>query len=180
MAETGTPPLSRRIGVETLRPRPAAFVVTPDDAERAAIVKAFGLSSLTMLEGRYDISRESERVTLEGRLVAALEQLCIVSLEPLPVKLDVPVRLVFEPQVEEDPRPAQAGDPVEIDLEYTQEDPPEPIVDGAIDIGAVTLEFLALSLDPYPRKPDAEWAQKPEESAEASPFAALARLKRDE
>ena len=35
------------------------------------------------------------------------------------------------------------------------EDPPEPIVNGAIDLGALAAEFLMLGLDPYPRKPGA-------------------------
>ena len=34
-------------------------------------------------------------------------------------------------------------------------DPPDEIVNGRIDLGRVTAEFLALGLDPFPRKPDA-------------------------
>ncbi len=33
------------------------------------------------------------------------------------------------------------------------EDPPDPIIDGKIDLGALAAEFFALGLDPYPRKP---------------------------
>ena len=32
-------------------------------------------------------------------------------------------------------------------------DIPDPLVGGRIDFGALTAEFLALGLDPYPRKP---------------------------
>ena len=32
---------------------------------------------------------------------------------------------------------------------------PEPLHDGAVDLGAVATEFLLLGIDPYPRKPDA-------------------------
>ena len=32
-------------------------------------------------------------------------------------------------------------------------DIPDPIVGGRIDFGVLTAEFLALGLDPYPRKP---------------------------
>ena len=52
--------------------------------------------------------------------------------------------------------------------------------DGKIDLGQYAVEQLALSLDPFPRKPGAEFVQ-PEEPAEISPFAALKALKpRDE
>ena len=33
------------------------------------------------------------------------------------------------------------------------EDEPDPIIDGKIDLGALAAEFFALGLDPYPRKP---------------------------
>ena len=37
------------------------------------------------------------------------------------------------------------------------EEPPDAIVDGKIDLGALAAEFLALGLDPYPRKPGASF-----------------------
>ena len=36
-------------------------------------------------------------------------------------------------------------------------DPPDPIIGGKIDLGALASEFLALGLDPYPRKPGAKF-----------------------
>ncbi len=58
------------------------------------------------------------------------------------------------------------------------EDPPEPIVNGAIDLGALAVEFLMLGLDPYPRKPGAvfEPVIAPVDPAD-HPFAALGALK---
>ena len=41
-------------------------------------------------------------------------------------------------------------------------------------LGALTAEFFALGLDPYPRKPGVEFAAPAEEAAPDSPFAALA------
>ena len=52
------------------------------------------------------------------------------------------------------------------------EDAPDVIEDGRIDLGQYAVEQLALSLDPFPRKPDAEFVQ-PEEPGELSPFAVL-------
>ncbi len=61
-----------------------------------------------------------------------------------------------------------------------QEDPPDPILDDTIDLGAVAVEFMVLGLDPYPRKPGVHFDDMVigEKDAPApSAFAALARLK---
>jgi Na+-transporting methylmalonyl-CoA/oxaloacetate decarboxylase gamma subunit len=57
-----------------------------------------------------------------------------------------------------------------------EDEPPEPIIDGVIDLGAVTLEFLALvarSLSAQARRRASIPRPAPETPAE-SPFAALA------
>ncbi len=46
-----------------------------------------------------------------------------------------------------------------------QPDPPDPIVNGRIDLGQLAAEFLALGLDPYPRKPGVEFAPVVEDGA---------------
>ncbi len=55
-------------------------------------------------------------------------------------------------------------------------DTPESIVDGRLDLGTVVQEFLALGVDPYPRKPGVSFEPVVEE-ATPSPFAALAKLR---
>ena len=66
----------------------------------------------------------------------------------------------------------------EEDDEMRVDDPPEPIVNGAIDIAALATEFLVLALDPYPRKEGAmfEPVIAPVDPAD-HPFAALEALK---
>jgi hypothetical protein len=56
-------------------------------------------------------------------------------------------------------------------------EPPEPLQDGAIDLGAVATEFLILAVDPYPRRPGAVFDAPPAGDPAAHPFAALAALK---
>jgi hypothetical protein len=55
----------------------------------------------------------------------------------------------------------------------------ELVDDGAIDIGELAVQYLSLSLDPYPRKPDASWPATGAEAEPASPFAVLRGLKKD-
>ena len=53
---------------------------------------------------------------------------------------------------------------------------PDLIENGQIDLGQYAVEQLALRLDPFPRKPGAEFVQPPE-PAEISPFAVLKQLR---
>jgi hypothetical protein len=58
----------------------------------------------------------------------------------------------------------------------TDEDEPDPVIDGKIDLGALAAEFFALGLDPYPRKPGAILLEERSNSDSIdSPFAALAQ-----
>ncbi|MBN9450379.1 MAG: DUF177 domain-containing protein [Bosea sp.] len=175
------PPLRHPIRVEAIRPRGTEVVVVAGTEQLPAIAALLGLVSIEALEARYTLTRNGERVKLDGRIAARLHQACIVTLDPFPVRLDVPVQLDFAP---EDEVAAFARrndrDDVEIDIEVrlNEDDPPEPVIDGVIDLGGVTLEFLALALDPYPRKPGASFESSAGDTGMESPFAALAKLKR--
>jgi hypothetical protein len=54
------------------------------------------------------------------------------------------------------------------------------MVDGVVDLGAIATEFLILGIDPYPRKPGAVFEPPQSGDGEASPFAALAALKKND
>ena len=59
-------------------------------------------------------------------------------------------------------------------------DAPEPIVDGLVDLGALVAEFLALGLDPYPRKPGVAFVEPTplaEPGQTASPFSVLGKFR---
>ena len=61
------------------------------------------------------------------------------------------------------------------------EDEPDPVIDGKIDLGALTAEFFALGLDPYPRKPGAVLDEERTNSEPTdSPFAALGQRDKSE
>ena len=60
----------------------------------------------------------------------------------------------------------------------TPDDGPEPLIGGAVDLGAIATEFLILGIDPYPRKPDAVFEAPRPETTSVKPFAALAALKK--
>lgn len=174
-------PLSHPVRVEGIKPRGTVVTVTATPEQRALIAAMLGLDGVDRLEARYELARNGERVKLEGTIKASIRPICIVTLDPFPVEVETPLKLDFAPEVPEPPprRRGDPGDETEIDIEVrlNEEDPPEPIVDGVIDLGAVTLEFLALALDPYPRKPGVSFDAPAADNASDSPFAALAKLK---
>lgn len=172
-------PFSQPIRVETITLRPVAVEVALEQGDLAAVATFLGVASVEALKASYSLSRNGERLRLEGMIKARLHQNCVVTVDPFPVELNVPVKLDFAPGAETAARPSE-DDEIDIEVLLNEEEPPEPIVDGTIDLGMVTLEFLALALDPYPRKPDAEFSEPAPETPAESPFAALLQLKRGE
>lgn len=144
-----------------------------DDAERSAIAKRLGLPSLDRLEAHVTLSRTGEIVRAEGRLLASLDQRCVVTGDPVAAHVDEPFALVFIPE------PPSGGPDEEIEL--GQADCDTLFYDGAvIDLGCALADTLALSLDPYPRSASAEAALREAgvmTQEQASPFAVLAGLK---
>lgn len=174
-------PLHRLIRVESITLRPVPAELMAEQGDLPAIATFLGVASVEALKASYSLSRNGERVKLEGMIRASLHQNCVVTLDPFPVEFKVPVRLDFAPEAEiaAMAKPTE-DDEIDIEVLLNEEEPPEPIVDGAIDLGAVTLEFLALALDPYPRKPGVAFSEPAPETPAESPFAALLQLKRGE
>lgn len=153
-------PLHRLVRVEGITLRPVPVELVAEQGDLAAIAAHLGVASVEALKASYSLSRNGERVKLEGMIRAGLHQTCIVTLDPFPVELNVPVKLDFAPEAEiaAMAKPSE-DDEIDIEVLLNEEEPPEPVVDGMIDLGAVTLEFLALSLDPYPRKPGVSFTE---------------------
>lgn len=144
-----------------------------DEPIRAATAKLAGLRDLPRLAASFDLALQGNGgLRVSGRVRATVGQVCVVTLEPVENEIDEPIDLVFAPAVG---LPATiAGD----GMGEGDEDGPEPLVDGTIDLGAVATEFLLLAIDPYPRKPGAVFQSPTSGEAAARPFAALAALKK--
>ena len=165
---------SRVFRVDDLPPGGSTVTLTADATECAALARRFGLLALRSLtvQARFSprpVARGVGRsVQVEGRFEAEVEQECVVTLEPVSNRVADRFALVFADQV------APAEPDLSPDLEAEE---PEPLVDGAFDLGEAVAELLALAIDPYPRSPGAVF-EPPAEAAEErqSPFAVLRRL----
>jgi uncharacterized metal-binding protein YceD (DUF177 family) len=148
--------------------------LAPDAASRAAIAKVAGIAGLPRLEAAYDLTRHgTDGVRVVGRVSATVEQTCVVTLDPVRNEIDEEVDLLFIENVAKADRAAAIG-PLAIDAE----EPPEMLEAGAVDLAAVTTEYLILGIDPYPRRPDAVFQAPPAGDPGTNPFAALAVLKK--
>lgn len=144
-----------------------------DEAERQAAARRLRLDSLDRLEAHATLSRTGQIVRAEGRLVAALDQSCVVTGEPVAGHVDEAFEIMFMPE------PSAAPDE---DIELGEADCDVVFYDGGtIDLGTAITDTLALSIDPYPRSAAANAALKEAgvlTEEQASPFAALAALKK--
>ena len=139
---------------------------------RAQLVKLANLRDLPHLSAVFDLTRRGGGVHVAGQVKARVGQTCVVTLEPLENDLDEPINVLFAPRLEvaakDDGADRRAGD----------EEPPEPLIEGKVDLGTVATEFLLLGIDPYPRKAGAEFAAVKTADDSARPFAALEALKK--
>jgi uncharacterized metal-binding protein YceD (DUF177 family) len=147
-----------------------------DDAELAAIGHRLGLAGLDRLEAHATLSRTGQIVRASGRLIAGLDQRCVVTNDPVPAHVDELFELVFM----RGPDATEPGD----EIELGEQDCDVIFYDGAvIDLGTAIADTLALGLNPYPRSARADAALKEAgimTEAEASPFAVLAQLKKND
>ncbi len=182
---------SRPLQVEDIPPEGLDLTISATETERSAIAIEDGLENLAKLEASLHVSPwRGDGLAVTGELHARITQICVVTLEPFDSELVEPIDVKFAPvPASAEPSPRLAKDapnrrrrpPPEVPraqvVELDGEDPPDPLIDGRVDLGALVAEFLALGLDPYPRKPGVEFEATPVSGSAESPFAKLQALK---
>jgi uncharacterized metal-binding protein YceD (DUF177 family) len=152
---------------------PLALRLEPDAAERAKIAHDLGLETLPSLSVDLVLKPWLDGVEITGAFHAVVEQICAVSLDPFqhPLQGQIDVRAVpaGSPHA-----PTQTGGEVEFDPDAP--DPPDVLAGDGVDLAAYVIEHLALEIDPFARKPGAEFDYAPPVD-ETSPFAALQKLR---
>ena len=153
--------------------------VDADSATRTAMAAIAGLRDIAFARASFDLSPGSGgRVHVAGHVTARIGQTCVVTLEPIENDIDEDVDVTFAP-AEQIPEIADevAGEEIEIGARDMPE-PPEPIINGIIDLGRLATDVLFLAIDPYPRKQGAVFeSQVTAADPEDHPFAALKALK---
>jgi uncharacterized metal-binding protein YceD (DUF177 family) len=181
MAENN--PFARLVRVDSIPGDGLERTIEANEAERAALAKRDGLPAIGRLAAEFTLRRVGRRmVHVRGEVHVEATQTCIVSLEPFDVTVNEPVDVRFAaPDGEAARRAAPPPATAEaVAFAMDDEDAPDPIVDGQIDLGALAAEFMLLGLDPYPRKPGVEFAPPSEQDERETPFAKLAGGSKDD
>jgi uncharacterized metal-binding protein YceD (DUF177 family) len=140
-----------------------------DERVRTGLAALAGVPSMPRLEAVIDLARHGNGLRATGQVSATVEQICVVTLEPMENQVEESIDVIFAP--------SSTGDFDGQNASLEADEPPEVLSDGTADLGAIVTEFLLLGIDPYPRKPGAEFAPPAEKSTAGTPFAALAKLK---
>lgn len=164
-----------------------SYAISPSDAESKAIAKRLDLISLDTLKADLRVERKGggHVIEIEGKFTAEVTQRCVVTLEPLKAEIEDSFEAWYadhEQVVSFKKAQHESMNKKEMmDLPMLEEnEDPEPIEDGKIDLGELVVQYLSLSINPYPHKDGAEYENRePEvkrpqrETLRPNPFAAL-------
>ena len=166
-------PFAHQLRLDQIRDG-ARIELTADEEERRDVARRLRLGGIERLDAHAILERSGDVVRVRGRMGASMEQSCVVTGDPVAAHVDEPFALIFMPE------PGASAPDEEVEL--GEKDCDVIFYDGgSIDLGGAIADSLALSLDPYPRSAGAEAALREAgvmSEAEASPFAALAKLMR--
>ena len=146
-------PFSHRLRVSQLNPRqPNRIDLMPDEGARQRIAAELGLTAPPEVRLTATITAApNDAWLLEGRIAARVQQPCVVTLAPVRSRIAAPLDRRYGP--------AEAlADADAEDAGLEDDDVPEVLVDGVIDLGEAVAEQLALEIDPFPRAEGAEFS----------------------
>ena len=157
--------------------------IAAEPEELRALAQRMKLPDIVSLQA--DLSVEPQgggSYLVKGRMQARVAQECVRTLDVFEDDVTAEVERLFVPADSPAARALEEGPVLELDMEAP--DAPDVIHDGAIDLGELVAETLALSLDPWPHKPGTDYVDMEAAAPETNevekpdnPFAALKRLR---
>lgn len=167
-----TPEFSRTVRADTIGTTARSMSIGADAAERSALAARFGLVVIDSLSAELALTRSGDAIITTGSLKADVTQSCVGTGEPVPATIDEEFTILFRPHPQTE---------AEEEIELSESELDVVFYDGAmIDVGEAVAETLSLSLDAFPRAPEAETVLRDAgviSEEEAKPAGALAGLK---
>jgi uncharacterized metal-binding protein YceD (DUF177 family) len=160
--------LSRPMDLEQTLHGHAPYTFHTTQEECAALARRFGIRAVEGVQVSLSVKADatySGGYFLEGTLHANVIQSCVVTLRGVPEVIETSFTVrILPPRFE-----------AELSEEQLETDDIEFSADGHVDVGEIAAQYLALSLNPYPRAP---LAGEPLETlaSKQSPFAMLKKL----
>ena len=156
------------VRVDCIRPgSPNFFKFVASAREREILVTRFKFLDVLSLSAELTIHKSARDCwDVVGQLRGVIVQACSSTGVPLRETLDF---LIEERYVR------SVGNQEEVEVHM---DEAEPLENGAINIGELLAQSLAIAVTPWPRAPEAPEAYTCDEESPDHPFAGLAALKR--
>ena len=171
-------PFSRPVKVDALPKLGQMQIIEANAQERLALAALYDLPAIVSLRAELLVQPAARgEIRVCGVVKADAMQTCVISLEAFAVMIEEPVDARFAPAAPSRAAPitsraahraSRAAPAVNVgkapsrEMAIGEEDGPDPIIDGKIDLGELAAEHFALALDPYPRKPGVAFAPPPE------------------
>lgn len=152
MTASGISPVSFPVHVARLPGKGMTVTIDADGDQRAALARAHDLTAVERFRADLDVTAwKKGGIKVSGRVKARIVQACIVTLEPVEETVDEEVSALFLPEGSKlaVPRTPEG----EIILDAEGEDGPELFSGDTVDVGQLAVEFFALGINPYPRRP---------------------------
>lgn len=123
--------------------------IDPSETERQALQDRLHVLKVGFVHADAELQRQAKTALIELRVAyrANVTQACVATLMPVDQEIEEAFIVTFSDADIVDPLP----EGVEIVHTLEDDDPPDAIVDGKIDVAEILAEFMALALDPYPR-----------------------------
>lgn len=187
------PEWSHKIPVGDIGAAPLRTVISASPQQRKDLARRLRVESVESAEATLDLQRDPATLVLHvaGVLRARVVQPCVITREPVEEAIETPVEGWFA-----DPdrvvsllkaRRERSKEMTDGELPMLEEkDDPEPVIDGAVDLGELVAQYLSLAVNPYPHREGAVFEEGAVAAAEGaavpplrrSPFAALRKLKK--
>jgi uncharacterized metal-binding protein YceD (DUF177 family) len=180
---TENTPFSYLVKVGNVSANPVDVHLEADKQELQALAETWDVIAVEDFRAELQIGRwKKDGVRVKGRVRASIVQACVVTLEPVPSKIDETFEQIFVPENSKLAR-RPANNTGEMVLDPDGPDMPESFVGDTIDAGEVVTEFAAMAIDPYPRKEGVAFEGHIEDTGEndkkPSAFAVLKDWKKD-
>lgn len=170
-----TPEFSRIFNLDRVGQLAYTYEIKATPEELAAIAPRYDLLSISKLEAKFEIRKGASTgdYEVEAQVIADVVQACIVNLTAVPDHLEFGYKLNLVEGDEDryhDDIDWHAEAEKEYDLEFYQ--------DSALDLGEITIQYLGLELNPYPRADvTTDEYDLPKNHGQTNPFTILDILK---
>tara|TARA_R110000824_G_scaffold3839_12_gene18415 strand:+ start:16980 stop:17504 length:525 start_codon:yes stop_codon:yes gene_type:complete len=167
------PEFSHIVKLSEIGSKPKTGTLLAREDERKALAQRFDLPEISSLKASYKLLGSERGIAFTGQIESDLHQSCAITGDAISVEVRDTFDILFIPK----------ADPSELEEEIELTEEECDLVEyelAQLDLGEAIAQTLYLSLDPFPRGPDADAVARKKglkSEAEAGPFGALAALK---